>query len=652
MNKRILISIIASIAIIAIGCTKTEIPDAVTPGGQISLSLDGTALSDSQTYPVYRGENVTFSFTYNGLSKVVAECPEGWSCAVSMSNKTVTVTAPVYTNSSAASTAKIKLLLYDGTGSEPGEQIINVSAEERSMDFSITDPSDLTGVLDFSIGSQKSFTFVKSESVKDLLFTLPEGWKAEVKDDATFIVTAPDFSEAGTVANGTITVTPVSWSGQQDLSLVKNINVHVSYNATFQFKEKEISFKYGETKTIDIIAKGLKSFTVPELPAGWSGDFSNLLNGSITLTAPSENSTLQGADSLRISGVSISDEAIASSPVYIRLYGINSLDEFLAFRTIYGATENTPVLTGLDKYLVNGGISLNSDISLPESAMASIKAYFIKNLNLPFNGNYHTMTVDFTSNLPVCAIFQYSNGVTIRNLNLKGTISNVLKGASSNCAGLVAIARDGSVFENVTSDISIRFNAMDAASYNSNVGGIAASLIGAVIFRNCKVRGDINIETPVRTAGGISGITDTSKPGALETFEDCEFAGTLSYSQNLDCPQNVRIGGIVGDFARQGKLTRCKFSGKMLFDLNGFKFITSDGRGVGGLLGKITAPVSGYTMKADLVDCTSSGTITVKGISSADVRNDYQLVIGSKPAGSAAILTETGTVLTGTISFE
>ena len=652
MKRTILLSMILCAAAMLAGCEETEVPEAKVPKGEVTIMYGGTEISESQVFSVYRGESEAFSFSYEGVSRIVPETPEGWDCTVNMtgSEGTITVTAPDYSDQSSATNAVIKLLVYDGTGGEPGVHTINVSALSREMEFEIILPEDLSDVQ-FSLGSQCTFTFVKSISVKDLLFKLPKGWTAETKDDGTFVITAPDLTEVDGESEGTIVVIPVGWDGTEGTSIVKYISVRESFDATFEFVDKELSFNPGETKEVAIICKGIRSYDAPVLAAGWSGDFSKVKSdGIITLTAPADDANTLGAGTMVLSAIDASGQPLSTSAFDYRLYGINNAEEFLAFRDIYGATSDAPVTSGLDKYLVDGEIYLTRDITLTDDMMASVKAYFIKRLVMPLNGGGHCLYVDFSSTFGVCAIVQYVMGVKVHDIKLKGKLTNNTAG-STRCAGFCSIAQNGASFENIESELEINFNPTAADAYNSWVGGIVAQCQNEISFNNCKVGGTINLTGPVHFFGGLAAQTPGDKPGSPITFTDCELSGTVIYSQTETNNQPTRWGGMAGDFARNGTLVRCTFSGKMIFNLGGNAFITKNSMGVGGILGRITAPANGYNMKADLSDCKATGSIIVNDASPAEGKDFYGLIIGCIPPNADSILTERGSVCTGSLTF-
>lgn len=642
--------ILALAALCASSCVEMEVPEAVRTEPQLSMTLGEAAFDGSTPVEVFKGESVAIAFATSGVSKVVADCTQGWSCEVSKSEGTITITAPEYSETSAPEEAQIRLFLYNGSTPEPSELSFKARAAYRPMSFSIKE--DLAGEYEFSLGSQCVFTFEASESVKDFEFSLPEGWTAERKEDGTIVVTAPDLTLVSGDPTGDVVITPVSWSGEKGASLQESIKVKATFNPTFQFEDTEVSFDFGQTKTLKTIVKGIKSVTAPALPKGWKGDFSKMKDGEVTLTAPAQASDFEPVKDLTVEGMSVTDETVESSACRIRLLGINSTEEFLDFRKLYGATENEPNTKGLDKYLYGGEISLNADISLPESAMASVKAYFIKYLVLPLNGNGRTITMDFKSTLGVAALFQYiKTPGAVRNLKLAGKLSNTTS-AKSYCAPLAARMMSGVSIENIDCDVDVTFKGTDPAAYAGWVGGVVAYAEDDNTFKNVRMTGDIEIINPLKLVGGICGQPSTSKLAKPIVFEDCEFAGKMTYTQQSDNTQNPRIGGITGDCARYDVFTRCKFTGSMVFNLNGYLFQRSNGCGVGGIGGRITAPASGYTMKFVFTDCQSSGSIVVNNPHSGDIASQYGLILGTSPSSAAtAVKTETGSVVTGSVKI-
>lgn len=651
MKQNLKLGILFLTAVFSAACEKTEIPYAVKPAGQVAITKDGSAIDASRIYEVFRNENISFNFTYEGVSRVVADVPEGWGCKVKMAGGegTVTITGPAYGNHAADNPAQIKLLTYDGTGNAPTEQSISVSAIDRPYEFAINE--DLLDTLEFSMGSFKTFTFTKSPSVKSLDFDLPAGWTAEEKGDGTFIITSPDLATGTGTTEGTIVVTPVLWNDQLNTSLAQTFNVFMNDKATFQFMDTEVCFRPGETKEVGLIAKGVKGIKGSEIASGWIFDFSDVKNGKISVTAPQTDGEFEGLGAMKLEASDPYGKPIFTEALNYRLYGINSLEDLLAFREGYGDISNTPNIEGQEKYMVDGALTLNKDITIPDDCMARTKAYFIKYLLLPFNGNGHTLTIDFHSILPVATIFQYAQNIKISNLKIAGTLVSESGSKNTYVAGLAARSTNVS-YENIESDLDITFTATGSSGFDSFVGGITCTSDGPCSFTNCKVRGNITINNTIHYFGGMTSKTDASKPGSPNTFTDCEFGSNLTLNLTAANNVNTRFGGIAGDFARNGDLTRCSFTGKMTFNLNGFTFLTNNAGGVGGVLGRITAPASGYIMGETLTDCSASGSIIVNGVSGSEDTSRYGLIIGCIPNDAAdAAKRETGTVITGSLSF-
>lgn len=644
MRKSILLLLPLAIGL-SVACEELSIEEPTTQEPTISIEYAEQSLADGSVIEVYRGESAILDYSASAVSKITASASDGWSASVSMSKSTITISAPSVDDSYAPTETDITLSLYDGSGSEPMQKTLKAKALYHSMEFALLD--DISSTISFSLGAQKSFSYSANSSVKQLNIDLPLGWKVD-QYSGGFTITAPDLSIEEGATSGNVVVTPISWEGES-LSSV-SIAVEVSFESTFQFEDSYLSFAYGETKTLNVIVKGIKSIDTPVLPEGWTGDFSNIKQGSISLTAPSSGAS---SSVFSLSGISFDDSAIQSTEVLIRLFGINDLAELLAFRDAYGATANEPVLTGHEKYMRDGELCLNADITLDQSTIEpSIKAYFIKYLALPLNGCGHTLSVDYTiSNKTVAAIFQYADGVKVHDLNLSGSMSLSTASSSSFCSGFVATANAGTLFENITNSVDVSFSATASAAHNSYVSAFAGRAVGRVTMKNCKYTGTLTLNSPSRFVAGFIGQGDSSKPGEYASFTDCEFAGQLIYSQGEDASQHIRLGGILGDAARKAECVRCKFTGSMIFNLSGKKFITGDGRGVGGIIGRITAPASGYVMDFKLTDCSNTGSIVVNNPIASEAKTSYGQIIGSKPGTSADVLAESGSIAEGTITF-
>ncbi|MBR5704175.1 MAG: hypothetical protein IKX45_08000 [Bacteroidales bacterium] len=635
--KYILFALLATFA----GCYVMDVPVPEQPEPVVRLSLDDDPYSGKEAIGLDYETSTTLTFSYEDISRIVATAPLGWTAVVKMSggNGTLKISAPKYGEESVQA-GDVVLKLYDGTGSF-AEKKFPVKAIEGELRFNIVD-FDFTVVSEFTLGSLTTVRFDYSPSFKNLEFTLPAGWKAIEKTRGTFTIIAPDLSVEAGDAEGTVTVTPVSWTGQKSTELARSFAVHVdATKPTFQFVDEETSFTYGETKELEIVAKGLNSLTYPEVPAGWTIDWTGILDGSIKVTAPARKADgAVGATSLTLSAVSNTDNAPISSNVsVIRLFGINNAQELLDFRAVYeaeSADEPNTDPDALGKWLVDGALTLNTGITLT-SAMLTKNAYVIKTLDIPLEGNDNTITLDLVCNAAVAGIFQYVTS-EVRNLKLAGTIVNSYSSALSYIGPLAACPMN-STFESIECSVDITYDVAASVLFKTVIGGICGypRTNYAPTFKNCKYSGTIHCKSDPFSVGGIVGCTDVGKPGSLTTVDHCTFSGTMIFDHNIsDSGITPRVGGMLGDLARQAIITDCLSEGTITINANGKRFCYSSSCGVGGICGRNTAPASGYTMAATLKNVKFTGKIEIINAASNEDKTRYGQILGCIPGDSAA----------------
>ena len=639
------------------GCYTMDVPEPEKPDSVVKLSLDDDPYALKDPIGIGYETSCTLTFEYEDISRITASAPAGWTAVVKMSggSGSLKVSAPKYGEDSVQS-GDIVLKIYDGTGSF-FEKKFPVYAIESELEFEIPD-FDFSAVNEFTLGSRTTVRFNCSPSFKNIEFDLPAGWKGIEKTRGTFTIIAPDLTEESGDAEGTVTVTPVSWGGMKSSELAKSFPVHVdATKPTFQFVDEEVSFTFGETRELEITAKGLKNLVTPETPEGWNIDWSGILDGTVKVTAPAKGTdTFACTSVLQLSAVSNADNsAISSNSSVIRLYGINSAQELLDFRAVYEAEDiDDPDVSeeAIGKWMSDGELCLNTDITLTTEMLHS-KAYIIKYLNLPLEGNNHTINIDFECNATRAGIFQYNNG-DIRNLKLAGKLINSYEGGVSHIGPLVANPLTA-VIENVECSVDVTYNVGTSVLVKSIVGGIGGFPAAnyAPTFRNCKYSGTITCNNDAFSVGGIVGSTDTGKPGAMTTVEGCTFSGNIILNHLAEnTAVTSRVGGMLGDLARQGTIVDCVSDGNITINAGGNRYASSNGFGFGGICGRITAPASGYTMSAVIKNARFSGTIKVNGTAGNEDKTRYGQILGCSPNDNATnILTKENWIEEGTISL-
>ena len=312
----------------------------------------------------------------------------------------------------------------------------------------------------------------------------------------------------------------------------------------------------------------------------------------------------------------------------VRLYGINSKSEFNAFKAVYGATANTPVTTGLDDWLVDGAITLNTDLEFSKNTSGDIQsnAFVLKYLVLPLEGNNRTVKCTIAGTAGIIAFIQNIQA-DVRNLYLDG--SYVFTGTGAVRMGALAGYVGGDITVSnvhVKKTATLEFNTSKTTGIaNTHFGGLIGQIYGTqttgnfvLNFVNCSVAGTLSTQQVLTTLGGFIGQGGSGSTSCVN-FTDCEFSGTINFKQTGHYNVNNshaggRIGGIIGDLSRKATFTRVVNSGTMNADFGNKVFNYKQAAGFGGIAGRNTAVASGYTMGTEMTDVENKAAITIVNV--------------------------------------
>lgn len=375
--------------------------------------------------------------------------------------------------------------------------------------------------------------------------------------------------------------------------------------AFIKLYDSELSFNPGESKDIRVLSQGVGGLAVENVPDGWKVDAASLADGLLKITAPAAGAAVP-AGAFDLKGTSAAGNAVVSDDVVIRLYGINSTEEFLAFRSLYQGDDasdndrlNSPVVDPavIGKYLVDGAVSLNSDLSFTTDDML-LKAYIIKYWNLPLEGNGHTINIDFEGTVSLCALFQYL-GADVRNLNIAGK-SSVAYSGDARLASLAAFATNNTLeIKNVSSTV-----AFSSSTKVGNFGGILAY----------------------------------ANQGTL-TLDGCSFSGSFDYAPEAVSAAPA-FGGLVGRANSTLTIKNSSVEAPFNIALDNRKLCTAATSGVGGILG-----VANAEKAVSLENVTNKAVITVTGVNAGEDRTHFAQIVGNNLAGAdLASCTEEGSI--------
>lgn len=144
-----------------------------------------------------------------------------------------------------------------------------------------------------------------------------------------------------------------------------------------------------------------------------------------------------------------------------------------------------------------------------------------------FDGQGHTLTVAYNTTQDMTAPFRYTNGATISNLTVDGTISTSAKYA----AGIIAHAYGNTSLNNCVSKVAIS----STVSGDGTHGGLVALVENTTSLTNCVFAGKL-LGSSTNSCGGLVGWK-----GGTVTFTDCLFipqeitintAGCHTFSRN------------------------------------------------------------------------------------------------------------------------
>ncbi len=631
MKKIILYAVALSMSLTLTSCnedlTQVDIPQHTT---NIDVTYEGASIINTELLVEFE-KSKTVNFTSQGMSYVKAIAPEGWDVITSMDNNELIVKAPKYTDATAQKTGTVTLKAYDGKGGNI-EKSFTVTGLECETKF-VMEP--VSGIQIFSLASRRFFKYSKSANLISFNTSVPKGWIIETQDDG-FYVTAPIWTpQSGLDQDGTVSITPVSFTGKAYDELKADISVHVNEKATFQFANQgNVTFNPGESKEIEMVIAGMKSIDQVIAPKGWTIDYASLLETqTFKVTAPAEGGDIETYGSITLVGTQAGvEKSVTSEGVQIlRFRGVNNIQDFVDFRTAHGAeATKAPALKDIEDYVVDGELKFYQDITLASKDMYQEKnpgQFFMHNLFVPINGNGHTLAIDIATSGASSSIFN-TLSASVHDLNISGSLS--CKGSTS-VAVLAQINGASIDITKVNSSVTITLNGGE----NVLVGGFfeKGGSNMTLNINNSKVSGDIICNATIQRCGGLMSTGTADKKGGtgIVSLNNCEFSGNIVFNKDNTVSKynnSARIGGMFGSQERNGEIIGCIFSGNIYLYLHGTQLFKTTGGGVGGMMGRCNAPTTGYTMNTVMKNCTSSGKIHIMKKHASEMVDNYQMLVG------------------------
>ena len=444
-------------------------------------------------------------------------------------------------------------------------------------------------------------------------------------------------------------------SSANALNLARNTIVNLGDVCNgFVFSDNVKSFAYGETLTLNIAAQGISGIEVASMTEGWTADLSQAASGKVSITAPAKG-TANPEGAIVLKGTNSKSAVVKTNTLALRLYGINSKADLLAFRAAHGGTEkeytelaeSESYAASIAPYMVDGWVTLNADIEAITGAdFVNSYTNFMHHIHEPIDGAGHTINLDVNgvNTAPILAFFQHIDA-SLKNINFAGQMTQTAQDACV-IATLAQQISAAATVENITSSVNLTTD-----KSNCIIGGILSKgAAAAATLKNSRYSGTITVSKPTNIIGGIVGVQANGKGEYVMTIDGCEFSGKVVYTSTSHNASS-RFGGIIGSQERNGMIVNCTNSGEMIFNMDCTQIATASGSGIGGIVGRCNATTSGYTMSTTVKDCAFTGSIVFNNASATQPETYIGKVIGSKLNGYQDAAS-TGNDESGTITFK
>lgn len=542
-------------------CTIT-VKDKTIEVSSIKLNSNGISLNEGNTYQLVatvlpeNATNKTLTWSTNNPS-VATVSSSGKITAVSIGKATITAKS----SNGVTITCAVSVVPI---------QVSSITLSDTNEVLYLGFTHFLTATVKPDNANDKSLTWSSSDTS---VVTVSSSGSVTAKGLGTATVTARATN--GVSASCVFTVCDIL---PDSMTLSKNTN-ELDVGQSFQLTGT-ITPSYATNKTITWSSSDTSVATVTQ-----SGNIKAVGNGKATITAKTVN-------------------------------GIKAVCEITSYTPVSGTYE---LLLNLRKNPA-GCYRLTADDTLNTLDLN------IDTFTGCINGDGHTITITYDStsknvtNNCYKALLPKTDGATIKNLNISGTIDHEMysEGSYSNyCAGFVAYA-ENTTFVNCTNEAMVKSTIWSNYSGYGYVGGITA-WSNNCSFTDCTNKGGLQVTTmPVKVASSIAGGISGQSSGCK--FDSCSNRGNVyTHSSNSsDTYYSLAYsGGIIGS-SNSAELKRCVTSGNMIaYAWPDYKTYYTSVAASGGIIAYGNGKIENCSSSCKLSPSATNGGVIYKGDSIA-----------------------------------
>lgn len=587
----------------AVGCERDLTVDCSDAEFSV-LNGDDTPVTARQTLNF--NTSASLKIQARNISSTETSVPEGWSCAVDIPKRSVTVTAPDGAYGDAATEGNIVITARGVNGS-----VVRVTLPVEAVDADVVlkCTEDLTKPVSLAYGESADLTFEAQNVERIDMSAVPAGWKAG-REGFVLTITAPAADDDTAAEEGEIELTPYSRRGSKGASVVVKVavaeapivltcNEDVSEVIPFRLSDKKVFTFTASPNIVDV--------KVSDAPNGWmlKPDLEKL---SLEISVPDQAAADLAAEGSVVL-TPVSNRGTEGDPVTIRVK-VSATAPVLGFDVAsqrFGLAQTVTIhvtkainVTDIELKSAPGGWSASPDfgartcaLTAPAAVSGSASSGMFVFTAVSASGETQDVEVEAKLNgLHDAGDFaEFGNavatGASIDDFLLGGEVNLFADTDLSQAGRDVIVGAAGKPFSGTFNGNGHTITLRIAAS-GADAGLFHTLGVGAVV-RDLKLAGTITSAVSDANIGGVAVYNDGAELNGI--------ASSVAFTYNASVNGGY-YGGLVAYTRQSGaKYIDCHTTGVVV--TKGIKYL-------GGLLGAVAPDTEGT-----MTDCSNAGNMTL-----------------------------------------